>query len=94
VRVLVQRFVGVPAEPLLTSPGPDAVVAASAGAAVLVVGVSGRWREEGLGEVRRRIAAGASAPAIFAVRGVRPGGLAPDSTLTRFSWSLREQPGS
>lgn len=92
--LLVQRFVGVPAEPLLTTSGPDAIVAASAGAALLVVGVSARWRDEGLGSTRRRIAAAASAPTIFAARGVRPGGLAPDSTLTRFSWSLREQPGS
>jgi DNA-binding SARP family transcriptional activator len=92
--LLVQRVVGVPAEPLLTAPGPDAVLSAAAGAALLVVGLSSRWREEGLGATRSRIAAEAAPPVVFAARGLRPGGLAPESTLTRFSWSLREEPGS
>lgn len=91
--LLVQRFVGVPAEPLLTRQGADAILEASAGAALLAVGVSYR-RDEGLGRARLQIAAEATAPVVFAARGVRPGGIAPESTLTRFSWSLREESAS
>ena len=29
-------------------------------------------------------------PLLFVRPGLRPGGLAPDHTLTRFSWSLRD----
>jgi len=92
--LVVQRFDCVPAEPLLTPPGPESILQAAGGAALLVVGVSPRWRDEGLGAARARLAAEAEAPVVFAARGLRPGGLAPDSTLTRFSWSLREEPGS
>ena len=40
---------GVVAEPLLASPGRKGVVALADGAGLLVVGLSDRWREEGLG---------------------------------------------
>ena len=30
-------------------------------------------------------------PVLFVRAGLRPGGLAPDQTLTRFSWSLSER---
>src|SRR5215212_6376690 len=47
--LLVQRRAGVVAEPLLASPGRSGIVALSEGAGLLVVGLSDRWREEGLG---------------------------------------------
>jgi hypothetical protein len=84
----VQQFAGVVAEPLLTGAGPDELLKAAVGAGVLVVGLSERWAAEGLGEVRGRLAAEASAPVVFVRRGVRPGGLAPTETRTRFTWSL------
>jgi DNA-binding SARP family transcriptional activator len=85
----VQRALGVPAEPLLVDPGPEALVTASEDAGVVVVGLSDRWRKEGLGAVRAALAGNARAPVLLVRRGLRPGGLAPDAGLTRFTWSLR-----
>ena len=53
--LLVQRFVGVAAEPLLAEPGREGLISAAAGAGLLVIGLSDRWREEGLGPVRHEI---------------------------------------
>ena len=85
--LLVQRFVGVAAEPLLAEPGRDGLLRAAAGAGLLVIGLSDRWREEGLGPVRHEIAAAAPAPILFVRRGLRPGALAPRTDVTQFTWS-------
>ena len=50
--LIVQRQAGVVAEPRLASPGRSGITALSEGAGLLVVGLSDRWREEGLGYVR------------------------------------------
>jgi DNA-binding SARP family transcriptional activator len=84
----VQRALGVAAEPLLVDPGPDALVTAAAEAGVVVVGLSDRWRKEGLGPVRSALAA-AGQPTLLVRKGLRPGGLAPPENLTRFTWSLK-----
>jgi DNA-binding SARP family transcriptional activator len=86
--ILVQRLTGVVAEPLLAPPGPQELLGAAKDAGALVIGFSDRWSKEGLGEVRRAIAEEASAPTLFVRRGLRPGGLAPSKTRTRFTWSL------
>jgi DNA-binding SARP family transcriptional activator len=86
--LIVQRCCGVVAEPLLASPGREGVVALAEGAGLLVVGLSDRWRQEGLGRVRSELAEAPPAPTVFVRRGPRPGGLAPAETRTRFSWSL------
>jgi hypothetical protein len=86
--MIVQRIVGVAAEPLLTPPGAEPVLEATGDARVLVIGLSQAWREKGLGGARGTIASRAPAPVLLVRRGVRPGGLAPDETLTRFTWSL------
>ncbi len=86
--LIVQRTTGVLAEPLLASPGREGVVALAEGAGLLVVGLSERWQQEGLGRVREAIAASPPAPTVFVRRGLRPGGLAPQDSLTRFTWSL------
>jgi len=85
----VQRALGVPAEPVLVEPGPDALVAAADHAGVVVVGLSERWRKEGLGPARSALATSARPPVVLVRRGLRPGGLAPNASLTRFTWSLR-----
>jgi Kef-type K+ transport system membrane component KefB len=85
--LIVQQFVGVAAEPVLAEPGREGILAATAGAALLVVGLSERWRKEGLGETRRAIARSAPAPIVFVRRGARPGALAPATEMTRFGWS-------
>ena len=53
-----------------------------------MVGLSERWREEGLGRARGELAVAPPAPTVFVRRGVRPDGLAPAETRTPFSWSL------
>jgi DNA-binding SARP family transcriptional activator len=84
----VQRALGVAAQPLLVEPGPEALVAAAGDAAVAVVGLSDRWRKEGLGPVRGALV-GTGGPTLLVRKGLRPGGLAPVENLTRFTWSLR-----
>jgi DNA-binding SARP family transcriptional activator len=86
--LLVQRSAGIVAEPVLTRPGREGVAEAGAGAALLVVGLSDRWREEGLGRTRAQLAADPPAPTVFVRRGARPGGLAPAEARTSFSWSM------
>jgi DNA-binding SARP family transcriptional activator len=84
----VQRALGVAAEPLLVEPGAEALVAASREAVVTVVGLSDRWRKDGLGLARAALAASGQ-PTLLVRKGLRPGGLAPPENLTRFTWSLR-----
>ena len=86
--LIVQRTAGLVAEPLLASPGRRGVAALAEGAGLLVVGLSERWREEGLGRVRTQLATAPPAPTVFVRRGRRPDGLAPAETRTPFSWSL------
>jgi DNA-binding SARP family transcriptional activator len=83
----VQRALGVAAEPLLIDPGPDALLAAADQAGLVVVGLAGRWRKQGLGKVRLALAE-SGRPTLFVRHGLRPGGLAPPEQLTRFTWSL------
>jgi DNA-binding SARP family transcriptional activator len=85
----VQRVLGISAEPLLTPPGEEGMLEASRDAGLLVVGLSTRWHREGLGPARLRLAREATPPTLLVRRGLRPGGLAPPATLTRFTWSIR-----
>ena len=85
----VQRVLGISAEPLLTPPGEEGMLEASRNASLLVVGLSTRWHREGLGDARLRLAREAASPTLLVRRGLRPGGLAPPATLTRFTWSIR-----
>jgi DNA-binding SARP family transcriptional activator len=85
----VQRVLGISAEPLLTPPGEEGMLEASRDAGLLVVGLSTRWHREGLGDARLRLTQEALPPVLLVRRGLRPGGLAPPATLTRFTWSIR-----
>jgi DNA-binding SARP family transcriptional activator len=86
--LLVQRVVGIVTEPVLVPAGGDSVVAAAAEASLLVIGLSDRWRSEGLGPMRAAVASGAGVLTVFVRRGPRPSGVAPSATLTRFTWTL------
>lgn len=86
--LVVQRVVGIVTEPVLVPPGDEGVLGAARDARLLVIGLSDRWAREGIGPVRRAVAAGAGVPTLFLRRGVRPGGVAPQQTLTRFSWTV------
>ena len=85
--IAIQRVVGVDVEPVLADPGPGGVVAAVGSAAMVVVGLSPRWRHDGLGASRHALVA-AGTPTLIVHRGPRPGGLAPRDRLTRFTWTL------
>jgi hypothetical protein len=85
--LVVQRLVHVDTEPLLAEPTEDALVAAVADAALVVVGISPRWRSDGIGAMRRALVR-AELPVLLTHRGPRPGGLAPGDSRTRFTWSL------
>ena len=84
----IQRLLGIAAEPVLTAPGEAGVLDASRDARLLVVGLSTRWHDEGLGPARLRLARDAVPPTLLVRRGLRPGGVAPPATLTRFTWSV------
>jgi DNA-binding SARP family transcriptional activator len=86
--LIVQRTTGIVAEPLLARPGRRGVASLAEDAGLLMVGLSDRWRQEGLGRARSRLAEAPPCPMVFVRRGTRPGGLAPAETRTRFSWSL------
>ena len=86
--MLVQQVVGIVTEPVLVRPGEAGVLEASRDARLLVVGLSDRWRTEGIGHARLAVALGAEVPTLFVRRGLRPGGVAPNETLTRFTWTL------
>ena len=86
--LLVQQVVGIATEPALVPAGAEGVLDASQDARILVVGLSERWRSEGLGDVRAAVASRAGVPTLFVRRGVRPSGVAPRDTLTRFTWTI------
>jgi DNA-binding SARP family transcriptional activator len=88
--LIVQRTAGIVAEPVLSASGRRGVADVARDAGALIVGLSERWREEGLGRARRELADRPPAPTVFVRRGARPGGLAPAETRTRFSWSIAE----
>jgi DNA-binding SARP family transcriptional activator len=86
--LLVQQVIGIVTEPMLVPAGEQGVVEAAHDARLLVVGLSERWRTEGIGPVRAAVATAAAAPTLFARRGARATGLGPSHTLTRFSWTV------
>ena len=83
----MRQYVGIQAEPIVADLADDGVAEVAEGAGLLVVGLSERWRSEGLGETRSRVARTAAAPVLFVRRGLRPGALAPRGDVTRFTWS-------
>lgn len=86
--LLLQQFAGISAEPLVAEPGREGILEAASGAGLLSIGLSERWRQEGLGPTRSEIAKAAPAPVLFVRRGTRPGALAPREDVTRFTWSV------
>ena len=86
--IAVQRALGVSTEPVLVDPEPAALVEAASGAATVVVGLTDRWRREGLGRARTALATQTMTPAVLVRRGFRPGGLAPRGSETRFTWTI------
>jgi DNA-binding SARP family transcriptional activator len=86
--LMVQQVVGIVTEPVLVPAGEAGILEAAADSRLLVLGMSERWRSEGLGSVRVAVAGASSVPTLFVRRGLRPGGLAPHDTHTRFTWTV------
>ena len=84
----VQRVVGIDARPLLAEPTEESLATAVAAAELLVMGISPRWRREGIGAARRALARAAKSPLLLLHAGPRPSGLAPPASRTRFTWSV------
>jgi DNA-binding SARP family transcriptional activator/nucleotide-binding universal stress UspA family protein len=91
VSLVVQRAVGIPTSPLLVAPGEEELLRAAEEAGLLIIGLSERWRHEGLGSVRLALARSARPPVLLVRRGLRPGGLAPVEGLSRYTWSLAHE---
>ncbi|MEP6909825.1 MAG: cation:proton antiporter [Actinomycetota bacterium] len=91
--LVVRQLAGIETEPVLVNMANGGIVSATEGAGLLVVGLSDRWKSEGLGAVRAAIAKAAPAPILFVRRGTRAGALAPRTgDVTKFAWS-RVGPG-
>jgi DNA-binding SARP family transcriptional activator/class 3 adenylate cyclase len=84
----VQQLAGVSTETVLVEAGSDGVIEAAEYAVLVVLGLSERWRQLGIGDVRWAIADQTEAPVLLVRRGPRPGGLSPREGLTRYTWSL------
>ena len=84
----VQRTLGVMAEPVLVEPTADALTEVTRAAGVVVVGLTERWRREGLGPVRSALAALSDRPTLLVHRGLRPSALAHARSATRFTWTI------
>jgi DNA-binding SARP family transcriptional activator/class 3 adenylate cyclase len=87
VSLVVQRTAGISAKPLLVAPG-EALAQAARGAGLLVLGLSERWSEEGLGAARLELARDVGVPTLLVRKGLRPGGLTPPERMTRYTWSF------
>ena len=87
----VQRVVGIEAAPLLVNPSDEALGDAVGAATLVVMGISPRWRREGIGTARRALVRRASSPVLLVHGGPRPGGLAPHESRSRFTWSMAPQ---
>jgi hypothetical protein len=72
----------------VVEPGPAGLLRAALDAGLVVLGLSDRWRSDGLGTARLALATQAVPPVVIVRRGLRPGGLAPPESATRYTWSL------
>jgi DNA-binding SARP family transcriptional activator len=86
--LLLQRLTGVDVEPRLIAPGRKGLIDAARDGGLLVMGLSDRWLDEGLGSMRWDISRVIEGGAVFVRRGLRPGGISPPSDVTHYRWSV------
>ena len=84
----VQQLTGVVTESVIYEPGDAGLLAAVEEAGLVVAGLADAWRSDGLAGARLALARDAVPPVLLVRRGLRPGGLAPRDSFTRFTWSL------
>ena len=77
----LQRLAGIATETAIVPTGPGGVLAQE-GAVIVASLPAGA-----LDATRRRLIERSPIPVLLVHGGLRPGGLAPDRTLTRFSWT-------
>jgi DNA-binding SARP family transcriptional activator len=80
----LQRFAGIAAEPAIVARGAEGILAEPG--SLLVASLPSAE----LDGTRRALVEGTTVPILLVHAGLRPSGLAPDRTLTRFSWSLSD----
>jgi DNA-binding SARP family transcriptional activator len=80
----LQRFAGTAAEPAIVQRGAEGILAEPG--SLLVASLPAAE----LDATRRALVERTTVPILLVHAGLRPSGLAPDRTLTRFSWSLSE----
>ena len=80
----LQRFAGTNAEPVLVAPGASGILEQPG--SLIVASLPALE----LDRTRAELAERTTVPLLLVRGGLRPGGLAPEQTLTRFSWSLAE----
>jgi hypothetical protein len=84
----VQLIADVPTEPALAAPDEEEFGAVTSGARAVVAGLPDGWRGRGVGPTRAALLRAAGAPVLLVRGGIRPGGLAPPGSMTRFTWTL------
>ncbi|HEY6836791.1 MAG TPA: BTAD domain-containing putative transcriptional regulator [Gaiellaceae bacterium] len=82
--LVLQRFAGTTAEPVLVAPGAAGILEQPGSLVVASLA------EPELDPTRTELVEGTTVPLLLVHAGLRPGGLAPEQTLTRFSWSLAD----
>jgi DNA-binding SARP family transcriptional activator len=80
----LQRFTDTVAESAVVPSGADGILAQTGSLVVAALPAGG------LDSTRRELAERTAIPLLLVVPGLRPSGIAPDRTLTRFSWSLAD----
>lgn len=88
----VQQVAGVETAPLLAKRSEDGLLQAIAGARFVVTGVAEQWRGSGVGDSRRALLRRAHQTVLLVHGGLRPGGLAPPDSHTRFTWTVESAP--
>jgi DNA-binding SARP family transcriptional activator len=84
----VQRVSQVEAQSLLVEARESALAEAVAEMDLVVMGISPRWRQAGIGATRRALVRAARPSVLLVHAGPRPGALAPHGSGTRFTWSV------
>jgi len=80
----LQRFTATAVETALVAPGVDGILSQPGAAIVL------SRRDGDLDPTRQSLIRRATVPVLLVRAGLKPGGIAPEHTLTQFSWSLSE----
>ena len=86
--LVLQATSGVPAEPHVLARGSDAFLEAASDAGLVVAGLSATRSGGELGAIRHALVRDSPAPVVLVQKGLRPSGIAPKETITRFTWSV------